>query len=585
MAMRQKEKEGSAKLSLTPSIEPSYVQKQLQEAVRTEGGPAIEIPEELINAVSKTRSPAKLAEVSEALAKIAESAGKYSKEALAALASAEIAQAFATEPEKVAEAFLRIREAAGKNAGYAFAALGEKEIALAFSPNMETITDAFVALGRTTKAALGGAFRELSTDSGLRTLLAKKPESFIRIAHAAGTAMDTAILLLTRNGYAPILEGKSEETTDAFVRIAQEAGNSASAYFFGMQDFAGLFAKSPKRFTETYLEAASICGRKKSAFFGFLSNKTVSGAVSADSSKLLKIAEALSYSTLLLGMEEAGEKDKEKILKRLDMLNEPENIAREYGIPRLAGYRGKWRQGKKLARKAGVTSEDREVFINFAYAKDTIGAQKTGAIYKEYGIEYFARYTKEELESLYAHIGEKGDPRPLMLVAGNKGDQTGAFYREADTRAPVIAAESYNAIFFEAETEQEFYEFTRKFADKYFGISVLVIGGHGSADSIRLGPGSREENLLDLSDLDELRNLYGLFAEGAIVILDSCSTGEGKKAIGPKVSEAWEVLLLSPEVPAYIREFVMDDMGLITDAAYNEGGKRFYKGEELPAGR
>lgn len=595
MATKRKLKEQSGKLSLTPSLEPAYVREQLQDAVRTHGGAAIEIPEELILSVSKTRNPAKLAEASEALSKIAESAGKSPgkcpKEAFAALGNKEIARAFARKPEKVAKAFIRIMKAAGNNAGHAFAAIGKGELAAAFSTNMGTITDAMVSLGKATKAEMGGIFGELATNAELSFLLAQKPESFIRIADAAGSAIDMVVLLLSRNGYAPILLNKTEEITDAFVRIASEAGKNASAYFFGLQDFAGLFAEGPESFAESYLEAVSICGRRKSAFFGLLTNKDVSDAISADPSRLKKLAEAMTYSTIHLYLEDGKGKNGEKMPELIALLDEPGRLVREYGIPNLAGYRGKWRKGAELAREAGIIPEGREMPINFAYAEGTIGRKKTIAIHKEYGIEYFARYTKEELENLYGQISREVDERPLLIIANNKSDYNYSFYGEATTRAPLTEGDKYNVIIFEAGTEGEFYEKAKKFGEKYFGISALIIGGHGSAEEIRLGHGDGEEALLDLSDITELKNLHGLFAENLkgpripIVVLNSCSTGEDEQAIGARISDAWGAVLIAPDVPTSIREFIFDEDGNLIDAVYRKGGKRFLKGKELPIRR
>jgi hypothetical protein len=559
MAQRSVRRKKGSRLSLKPALEADYVREQLEASFPT-------VPKQLIEEVVKTGEPSRLRKVSDALEQISLSAGKNAKETLALFQNEDLSAMLVANPKE----FARMAKAAMGLPAEAFkAVLHFKE---EFSREPKRITDAIVRIAEATCKDTSQAFNP----QGLMFLHNLEP-----IAKA-----------FAKN---------PEEVSKAFESIFNTYKEESKYAFWTLIPFAEAFAKNPAKAAETFSEISRLCGRRRKAVLSvaFGVAKFLEGRdFTKDFSRLQKLAESAAYSNLTNQLKEAiSDENVKKKGKRaargealylLSVLDHPEEIIEEYGMGSLPEYRDKWEEGRDLAFSAGIKFDDREVFMNFAYAKETIGAQKTRAIYREYGIEYFARYSKKELESLYEHIGEKEDNRPLLLIGNNKSDYNGGFYADMETRTLLTERgkhNKYNVIIFEAETEEEFYEKATKFGEKYFGISVLIIGGHGSANSITLGPGDSEENQLDLSDIKELKKLHGLFAENPIIILDSCSTGANEKAIGAHISEVWGAYLFAPAVPTYVDEFVLNNDGSIMDVLYAKGRRKFSRGKEMPGKR
>ncbi|MBN2121918.1 hypothetical protein JW721_02585 [Candidatus Micrarchaeota archaeon] len=547
---------------------------------------------------------------------ISRAAREGTPDALAALSNRELSSAFSKDPAKIASAFARIGRVAAKSREGAFFLLSQEPVATAFARNPKLVADAFARIGTHAPEA----FWALASEDASREF-AKRPANISRalrrIGKAAGDAAGTAFWAIEREGIFPMfLEnpsrvaslfsriGKSagggpsweafrvigseevamafaknpKKVTDALVRIGRAAGEAAEYAFSALRPLGAEFAKDPAKVAGIFEEACRICGRKKEAAFGLMSKRLVAKELSLDPSRITKLAEASAYSLILLTLSEAEKTGKpENVKEVLSLLDNPDKIPAKALIGNLSDYKGKWKAGRKLAREAGVTIEDREVFINFAYAQGTIGAQKTRELYNEFGIEYFARYSKKELESLYGHIGDKADGRPLLLVMQGKYDDIGVLYdaQMFGVRRELVEKGYYNIIFVEAENEREFYEKAEKFGEKYFGISALMIGAHGTADSIRLGPGSSEESLLDLTDEAEMRALRPLFSEDLTIVLNSCSTGKGKESIGPRISRTWGATLFAPELRTRITSFELTGEGELIRPIYRKGGKVF----------
>lgn len=520
--------------------------------------------------------------LSSSISRVGESAGYYSKEAFAALATTDITRAFAREPEAVAEAFIRIREATGENAGLAFSVLRKKELSAAFSKNPGAVTDAFVQMGKSSGGMADEVFGALLLNPAVSALLAKNPGEFARLAKGVGEGIAGAVSLLSVEGFAYAFAKNPKESVDAFIKLAEATGEDRKYVFAALSDFDGAFAQSPKRFAEIFSKAFGIAGRNTNRLYSLLCREAVSAFIAEDIRRAVKLADAMAYTSIVRELDSLADIKKDELSRLLGMLEHPVKLSRELGIPTLAAYKNKWGEGKKLAREAGISIEDKEVFINFAYAESTIGKKKTLALHREFGIEYFARYTKNELENLYEHAGEREDARPLLLVAYPKSDGTKVFYGRHELRGQLLEKGHYNVIFFEAETEQEFYAQARKFGEKYFGISALMIGAHGTSDSMELGPREGDERYLDFTDEKEMGQLRGLFAENPLVILDSCSTGANGKGIAAIISRLWGADLFAARQVTALKEIVLDGEGRIQGAVFFEGNIRFKNGQEIP---
>jgi hypothetical protein len=86
----------------------------------------------------------------------------------------------------------------------------------------------------------------------------------------------------------------------------------------------------------------------------------------------------------------------------------------------------------------------------------------------------------------------------------------------------------------------------------------LIIGGHGSVDSITLGSHD-EKGQLDLTDEKELKLLTYVMAPNSTIILDACSTGAGENSMAALFSTVFAVVpglrVLAPSIPTAISKF------------------------------
>ncbi|MBN2121920.1 hypothetical protein JW721_02595 [Candidatus Micrarchaeota archaeon] len=527
----------------------------------------------------------------DAFVRIAWEAGTHQGDAFWTLARKPIAAAFAKDMDKTGHALERIGIAAGTHAGDAFWALGRLPIAKAFAKNMEQTTKALEDIGTAAGAHSGDAFWLLGSRD-IAPLFGKKPsqvaDTFVSIVEASGEYSGRIFTRLGKKGVIEHFAKNMDGVVDAFSRISESNG-LGKEYAMGVictEEFIGGKFATPSQLADAFVESADICGRKNIRMFSMLLYGPLRKAMAADPTRIAKLAEASTYTPILRTVIDMVKNDDPAEAKQISrLLDNPSELAKT-AITSLLLHRSEWEAGRALAKASGVRVEDREVFINFAYAEENIGAEKTKAIYREYGIEYFARYSKEELEDLYEHIGETEDNRPLLLIAYNKSDDTNVFY------LPEIVGEReilerkghYNIVFVEAENKAELFEKAKKFSEKYFGISDIMIGGHGTAKSIRLGPGlngTPEGNFLNLLDMKDLEALKGLFADDARVFLASCSTGKDEKAIGARISDAWDAELVAPKQPADILGFDLDEKGRITGPIYNVDEGLFIDGVEL----
>jgi hypothetical protein len=86
-------------------------------------------------------------------------------------------------------------------------------------------------------------------------------------------------------------------------------------------------------------------------------------------------------------------------------------------------------------------------------------------------------------------------------------------------------------------------------------ISLAIIGGHGTEDSIRFG-GDDERHALLSQDLQGrgIQRTGEFFEDKPTFILVSCSTG-ADKGIGQKLSEVMGAKVIAPKIPTHIREY------------------------------
>lgn len=222
-----------------------------------------------------------------------------------------------------------------------------------------------------------------------------------------------------------------------------------------------------------------------------------------------------------------------------------------------------YQKGKALAdRLIHPPRNDPMLYANMGYAIDEIGEDNTARLYRSCGIENFYRYSDDMLKTALRNLDPANDrDKPLLLVAFNKNDWNGAFYIEG--RRLDALRKHYRIIIRETDNEDGFYNAVRGASRTHGRIDTLIIGGHGSPDSIRMGD-SDEKGLLDLTDEAELATLRDAFVPKPTVALVSCSTGINDKAIGAAMSRIWNARLFAPKEPSRTTTYGFDSSDNLT---------------------
>jgi len=234
-------------------------------------------------------------------------------------------------------------------------------------------------------------------------------------------------------------------------------------------------------------------------------------------------------------------------------------------------------RGQALAKELKADSSDPQVSLSFAYALQTIGRQKAVALYDKAGIEYFVRYSPETLLAVYNNItSPKNEHKPPLLVLFAKNDHNGAFIREGVMLEKL--SRYYRLIINEIESRDEFHLSIRQASRKFGTPAAYVIGGHGSPSGIRLGRRRVSGYTLDTQDVGLIRRLKDSVGRDPIVILVSCSTGQGSSSIGNLISSAWVARLFAPIFPSTKTSYVLDGQGKIIRVEYDVAASEFKKG-------
>jgi hypothetical protein len=470
---------------------------------------------------------------------------------------------------------------------------------LAKSHNRQKIREVGLALSRiiSNSGRNSDEILKLFRDKSYAQLLIYCPKALTSISESAGEHSKEAFSLFDRIDVARAFSTKPELVVSAFSKLKGLNGVARKYAFKILRKRIGAqFASDPLGTATALAKAARILGRRTKALYRLLKRDEFRNPISEHPAKLVEFAEAASYLNLFSELKRKLKAGKHKEVSSLiNCLGDPDMLLRQ-GMPVLMPImerffespsskvrkdsRAMWREGRRLSREAGLIIEDREVFFNFAYAQRTIGREKTLVLNEEFGIEYFARYTEAELDTLYEKTANQIDAGPLFIIAHNKYDYSASYYEDYQRRRSLTEDGYYNVIFIEAESEDEFYLRTEKIAREHFGMSRLQIAGHGNSGKIRMGSGSGEENFIDLSDMEQLKRLRGLFAEDALVILSACSTGEDANAIGARLSAAWNVELVAQESSTYFKGYVKDGKKVV-GAEYGKAAKKFRNGREI----
>jgi hypothetical protein len=219
-----------------------------------------------------------------------------------------------------------------------------------------------------------------------------------------------------------------------------------------------------------------------------------------------------------------------------------------------------------------------EVFDNIKYALATIGEQMAVHLNNRFGIIYFSRYSKGTLEQAYNDLhSTEASNKPVLMIVFNKNDYNGAFYwagKKLDDIREHFRIALYETKFESSgfPSQRSYYSLVKDTWEKYGRIGSTIIAGHGDPDSILLGDND-DEGHISKSDRLRLAKLGFCFAPQPTVILISCSTGRGPKAIGAMFRDIWGARVFAPKEDAAEAELSYKDGALY--AKFGPAGWRY----------
>jgi hypothetical protein len=168
------------------------------------------------------------------------------------------------------------------------------------------------------------------------------------------------------------------------------------------------------------------------------------------------------------------------------------------------------------------------------------------------------------------------DSRPLAVIIYPTKDENNAF--ETNNINDMI--NGYRVVYFEAENENQVYE-AIKISTRVQKASLLVLAGHGVRTHVALGANNPaithvvfEKYYIDLSDEEEIKKqgLSDSIENNAAIVLESCSTGEGKEKYD-NVANLMKRLfpqarIFAPTDPTRVSRLELDRQGKLVKAKF-----------------
>lgn len=227
---------------------------------------------------------------------------------------------------------------------------------------------------------------------------------------------------------------------------------------------------------------------------------------------------------------------------------------------------------------------------NFRQAMDQLCAefgreQVTAVLVQETGLLHINRFHIDDLREIVRNrINDSPDTRPLAVVIYAVSDWNGAFTCHKDALHSLVAA-GYRLMYYEVSSEEEMVAALNS-ATQGQDAAVLVIGGHGTSSAVSFGTADPAERViradeemftLDLSDEAGMSasGIRDRLQDGGVVILISCSTGEGECGQDNIANMLFRLFpqagrVIAPTTPTNIRRFVYDDQNRIIAVEYTE---------------
>jgi hypothetical protein len=177
------------------------------------------------------------------------------------------------------------------------------------------------------------------------------------------------------------------------------------------------------------------------------------------------------------------------------------------------------------------------------------------------------------------------DSRPLAVIVYPKKDGRGAF---ENNQIEELIKRGYRVVYFEAKTDKEAFDALIA-ATAARPADLLVIGGHGDRTHLALGADDpakseieNEENYIDLSDEEKMKknNLSERLAKRSVIILESCSTGEGKEGANNVANLLRKIfphsMVFAPVTPTSVVHYNYDENERIIGITYSAGEENTY---------
>jgi hypothetical protein len=564
------------------------------------------VPDSVVNLIVKSKDPKKLEDVAAAVAKIRKHAQEHKEYAvnftgwefaLKVLRNEKIAKAFVDKPEQISSALMKmaeyVREGARGNSadGGAFEALEKTEMGDAFVKDPKAVLAAFRrisdSIGEPSKipkefmlpeekaAAARAAERRVEAFSNIANpsiakVFAKHIDAVVEMCAYAGEASPAILGALTQFG--PMLEKNKRLLLDSFKSIKRSSGGDDFRFrdrvtntFEELAQISGLFVRYPSEFVEISKSAGHLAGY---VFKAFQDPRPDKGIVRLFLQNPRAVADAF-------GKIKEYAKEAFPLFAPFEFAG---RIVSPYEFIELAvRYIDHYPKAQKLASSLGIPKSSVEVCANFAYAISTIGEEKTKLLNRRFGIEYFGRYSKAQLEDMGNKVA---NGKPVLLAVFSKDDPPGAFYRVGGQLESLM--KYYNVVIVEVNSDTEVYSRIREMSGAYGKIDTMLIAGHGSPEKIMLGkPPSgpaRDEDTLDLMDGSKLASVRQYFVDKPTVILESCSTGKDEKSIGALLSRIWGARLFAPTVPSSESKYELEKDGKIKNVTYDVESREFQRG-------
>ncbi len=565
------------------------------------------IPDTVVNLIVKSKDPKKLEEVVAAAAKIRKHAQEHKDYAInftgwefafKVLRNEKIAKAFVEKPEQTANTLMKmaeyVREGGRGNSadGGAFDALEKTELGDAFVKDPKAVLGAF----RRISDCIGGistipkefmlpeekaisaraaerrveAFANLANPV-IAKIFVKHMDAVVEMCGYAGEATPAILGALTRFG--PMLDKNKRLLLDSFKSIKHSSGGDdirtrdrATNAFEELAEIAGLFVRYPNEFVEISKSAARLTGY---VFKAFQDPRPDKGIVRLFLQNPQAVVDA--FRKIREYAKEAF-----PLFAPLESAGKAPTPPYEF-IELVVRYIDHYPKAQKLASSLGIPKSSVEVCANFAYGIATIGEEKTKLLNRKFGIEYFGRYSKKQLEDMSNKVANS---KPVLLAVFSKSDPPGAFYRVGGQLESLM--KYYNVVVVEVNSDKEVYARIKEMSGDYGKIDTMLIAGHGSPDRILLGkpPLSplRDENTLDLTDGPKLAAVKQYFVDKPTVILESCSTGQDEKSIGALLSRVWGADLFAPTVPSSLSTYDLEKNGKIRNVTYDVESNKFQRG-------